>query len=63
MTVCFRKKHILAVGGYQDFKFMEDYYLWIRLYAQGYKLENINEILVDARTGIKMIKEEKVFCI
>ncbi|HGJ5863189.1 glycosyltransferase [Arsenophonus nasoniae] len=59
MTVCFRKKHILAVGGYQDLKFMEDYYLWIRLYAQGYKLENINEILVDARTGIKMIKRRK----
>ncbi len=41
MTVVFRKNEILAVGGYQDHLFMEDYNLWLRLLAAGYELRNI----------------------
>ena len=32
MTVFFRKKDVLAVGGYQPLKGLEDYYLWSRQY-------------------------------
>lgn len=46
MTVVFRKNEILAVGGYQDHLFMEDYNLWLRLLAAGYELRNIKDILV-----------------
>ncbi|ATM04621.1 TPA: glycosyltransferase [Raoultella planticola] len=59
MTVVFRKNEILAVGGYQDHLFMEDYNLWLRLLAAGYELRNIKDILVDARVGTDMVKKRK----
>lgn len=51
MTVMFRKHIIKKVGGYQHFPLLEDYYLWIRLLAAGYKIANIPQILVWARIG------------
>ncbi len=49
MTVMFRKSYIEKVGGYQDKQYIEDYDLWTRLLVNGYKLRNLNEVLVDAR--------------
>ncbi len=51
MTVMFRKQAVLEAGNYQHFPGLEDYYLWIRMLAKGYKLANIPEVLVDARIG------------
>ena len=51
MTVFFRKKDVLAVGGYQPLKGLEDYYLWSRMLAKGYKIGNIDRVLVRARLG------------
>lgn len=51
MTVMFRKPVIEAVGGYRHFPGLEDYDLWSRLLANGYKIANIPEILVKARIG------------
>lgn len=51
MTVMFRKKDIEAVGGYLHFPGLEDYYLWSRLLAGGFKIANLDEILVEARLG------------
>ena len=48
MTVMFRRKDIMAVGGYQDYYHNEDYFLWIRLLNAGYQLANIPEVLVSA---------------
>jgi len=48
MTVMFKRKDIMAVGGYQDFYHNEDYFLWIRLINAGYQLANIPEVLVNA---------------
>ena len=48
MTVMFRKDDIMEVGGYKDFYHNEDYYLWIRLIASGYRLANLPNVLVDA---------------
>ncbi|WP_289994195.1 glycosyltransferase [Photorhabdus laumondii] len=59
MTSCFRRDHILDVGGYQHLTYMEDYYLWVRLYARGFKLENLDKVLVLARTGNNMLKRRK----
>ena len=56
MTVMFRKKDILSVGNYVDFPFLEDYHLWCRLLAQGYRLCNIPSVLVKARTSNEMDK-------
>lgn len=59
MTVAFRKKAVLSVGGYKHHAFMEDYNLWLRLIAGGYKVENLDVVLVKARTGNSMLLRRK----
>ncbi|MCF0133274.1 MAG: glycosyltransferase [Blautia sp.] len=49
--VMFRKEAVLEAGGYQDFPWFEDYYLWARMlerHARGY---NLPEVLLDMRAG------------
>ncbi|MDU7483266.1 MAG: glycosyltransferase [Hafnia alvei] len=55
MTVAFKKSAIIAVGGYQHHKYMEDYNLWLRLLSHGYSGENLPDVLVHARAGNAMI--------
>ena len=68
MTIAYRKSNILEVGGYQHHLWMEDYNLFLRVIAKGYKVHNLNEILVYARIdngmharrkGLEYIKSEK----
>ncbi|WP_260863433.1 glycosyltransferase [Citrobacter sp. Marseille-Q6884] len=59
MTVVFRKKYVLDVGGYLHHLYMEDYNLWLRLISAGYELDNLEEPLVNARVGEGMIKRRK----
>ncbi|MFW2788068.1 amylovoran biosynthesis protein AmsE, partial [Acinetobacter baumannii] len=49
MTITYRKSHILEVGGYQHHLWMEDYNLFLRVIAKGYKIENLPDVLVYAR--------------
>ena len=49
--VMFRKKSVLRVGSYQDFPGFEDYYLWIRMLRKGCKGYNVQEVILDMRTG------------
>ena len=49
-AVMFRKKSILSVGGYPEF-FPEDYFLWIKLISNGFKIANLNESLIKMRVG------------
>ena len=56
MTVMFRKKDILAVGSYQPFYLLEDYYLWNRLANANYCFANIGESLLWARGGYTMLE-------
>ena len=51
MTVMFRKEAILEAGNYRHYPKLEDYDLWIRTMAKGYKLDNLSDILVEARTN------------
>jgi glycosyltransferase involved in cell wall biosynthesis len=55
MTVCYRRDLALAVGGYPEIPFMEDYGLWMRMLAQGIEVANSHESLVFARIGNGMI--------
>lgn len=55
MTVMFKKSAVISVGSYIHLAYVEDYYLWERLLANGYELENLDEILVHARVGNGMI--------
>ena len=56
MTVMFNKNRVLEVGNYQDFHYLEDYYLWIRMFLNGAKMKNIDSVLVNARVGTDMYK-------
>ncbi|MTD42709.1 glycosyltransferase [Erwinia sp. CPCC 100877] len=61
MTVVFRKEAILNSGGYQHHFYMEDYNLWLRLLAKGYKTYNFRDSLVKVRGGRGMIRRRKGF--
>lgn len=49
MTVMFKKSEVEKVGGYMDWHYNEDSYLWVRMYLAGCKFYNIQENLVFAR--------------
>lgn len=59
MTIAFRKKTVLSAGGYQHHLYMEDYNLWIRLISLGNKTANIDQSLVNVRSGMSMLKRRK----
>jgi glycosyltransferase involved in cell wall biosynthesis len=48
-SVTFRKAAALAVGGYLEAPYAEDYFLWTRLSAAGYKLGALPAVLVQLR--------------
>lgn len=48
-SVAFRREVVLAVGGYQDRGWAEDYDLWLRLYLDGVRFAKLAEVLVDWR--------------
>ena len=54
MTVMFKKQDVIEAGNYIELHFVEDYYLWLRMYVKGYKFANLDEILVCVRTDEKM---------
>ena len=54
VTVMYQKSTVLAAGNYQPFYFVEDYYLWARMAAKGYKMANLPDILVKVRVDISM---------
>lgn len=49
--VMFRKAAVLNAGNYQDFPGFEDYYLWVRMLQKGYQGYNVQEVVLDMRTG------------
>ena len=51
MAVMYKKSAVEAVGSYQDFFLLEDYFLWIRMLNAGCIAYNTKEPLVWARTG------------
>ncbi|WP_192894326.1 glycosyltransferase family 2 protein [Rodentibacter pneumotropicus] len=53
MTVAYQKSAVINCGGYEDLQ--EDYYLWIKLVAQGQSVANLPDILVYARVGNGMV--------
>lgn len=55
MSVMFKKKAIINAGEYQHLPYLEDYYLWVRVLANGGKLENLDKYLVHVRVGNGML--------
>lgn len=54
--VMYKKSAVKAVGSYQDFYLLEDYYLWLRILMAGYQSYNIQEPLLHMRAGSDMYK-------
>ena len=54
--VMYNKSAVEAVGSYQHFYRLEDYYLWIRMLMAGYEGYNIQEPLLYMRAGTSMYK-------
>ena len=42
-SVAFRKNSILAIGSYEDVKYFEDYFLWIKAVKNNLKFKNLTE--------------------
>ena len=68
MSVIMKKQALIDAGGYQDWYYAEDWYLWIRMYLAGAKFYNIQENLMLVRInydtfvrrgGMKMYKSIK----
>lgn len=55
MSVAFRKDKILNVGAYPNYRFKQDYFLWIKMISNYNLLTNINEVLVYARSDDNLI--------
>ena len=54
MTVMFKKSAVQSVGGYLDWHYNEDYYLWLRMFLAGCKFANLDKELVYMRVGAEM---------
>jgi len=54
VTVMFKKTSVLNAGGYIDWFYNEDYYLWIRMYENGCQFQNLQYNLVYVRVGKEM---------
>ncbi len=55
MTVMFKKTTVLRAGGYLEWHFNEDYYLWLRMILINAVFANIKSNLVNVRTGYEQI--------
>lgn len=55
MTVMYKKESIFKAGGYIDWHYNEDYFLWIRMAMKGAVFANTGTLLVNVRTGIDQI--------
>lgn len=56
VTVIYKKSKVIEAGNYKDCLYFEDYYLWCRMLNAGMIFHNLDDILVNVRTGSEMYK-------
>lgn len=54
VSVMYRKEAVSKAGGYKDWFWNEDYYLWIRMCLHGANFANTGSVLVNVRVGEEM---------
>ena len=54
VSVMYKKSAVQDAGGYLDWFWNEDYYLWIRMWLNGAKFANTGTVLVNVRVGEEM---------
>lgn len=55
MTVVYKKDKVFEVGAYNSFDFGEDYLLFAKMLMNGCKFYNLEDCLVNARAGSRML--------
>lgn len=55
MTIAFKTRDIIELGGYPDLYLKEDYGLWAKVVASGKPVKNLDLLLVTATAGFDMI--------
>lgn len=60
-TVMFRRRAVMDVGNYEELHFLEDYYLWCRLYTNGCTFANLPDVLVRMRVSEDMYRRRGGF--
>ena len=55
MTIIYKKDKVLEVGGYNSFNFGEDYLLFAKMLNVGMLFYNLEDCLVNARSGQRML--------
>ncbi len=56
VTVMYKKSAVQSAGGYIDWFWNEDYYLWIRMWLNNAIFANTGTVLVNVRVGKEMYK-------
>ena len=51
MSIAYDRHVVVRAGGYEQFPWMEDYWLWVRMIAGECHCANVPDVLVDVRTG------------
>ncbi len=51
VTVMFRKEAVIKAGNYQNWFWNEDYFLWVRMMLNKCVFANIDDVLVNVRSG------------
>ncbi len=54
VSVMYKKSSVIVAGGYQDWFWNEDYYLWIRMQLNNAVFANTGTVLVNVRVGEEM---------
>lgn len=59
VTIMFRRKAYMNVGGYHALRGVEDYDLYYRMFMAGAKFANIPEVLVHVRGGVSILARRR----
>lgn len=54
--VMYKKAAVEAIGSYQHFYLLEDYYLWVRMLTAGFRGYNLQEPVLHMRAGSEMYR-------
>lgn len=61
VTVMYKRDAVISSGGYKDWFWNEDYFLWVRMVEHDCKMMNTGTVLVNVRTGRDMYKRRGGF--
>ena len=60
-SVMYKKSKVIDAGFYEDYRYFEDYNLWVTMLNMGFKAYNIQENLVYMRAGEELYKRRGGF--